>query len=89
MAIYTDGVHVASNVSIDELHEFVTSKLNFKREWFQNHPRHPHYDIIAKRNKVKALKSGAILVSSKELMRIMWASKIWTPIPDKEDNNGK
>lgn len=47
--------------TLKELHVFATQKLGMKREWFQNHPSLPHYDVIETRRK-KALKEGAIPV---------------------------
>jgi len=46
--IITDGVHVVSTESEEELHKFAR-KVGLKRQWYQNHPRHPHYDIISPR----------------------------------------
>lgn len=43
--IYFDGVHLATDGSIEELHIFAQS-IGLKREWFQSHPRHPHYDVF-------------------------------------------
>jgi hypothetical protein len=45
--ILFDGVHLATNGPIEELHEFAQS-IGLKREWFQDHPRHPHYDVWGK-----------------------------------------
>jgi len=42
--IYFDGVHLMAN-TLDELHAEARRK-GLKREWFQNHPRHPHYDVL-------------------------------------------
>jgi len=43
---------------VAEQHNFA-SQLGLKREWFQNHPDHPHYDLTAKM-RLKAIRVGAI-----------------------------
>ena len=52
---------------LEELHAFAQT-LGLRREWFQNHPRHPHYDLPPERRAL-ALEMGAMPVSSKELVR--------------------
>lgn len=43
--------------TLEELHEFA-DRLGLRREWFQNHPRWPHYDLT--RNKrALAVRLGA------------------------------
>ncbi len=43
--------HMMTDGNIEELHSFAM-KLGLKREYFQNHPTHPHYDLsISRRNK--------------------------------------
>ena len=51
-----------SSQHMEALHEFA-KKIGMKREWFQDHPRHPHYDLTPSRRD-KALKLGAIFVDS-------------------------
>jgi len=63
--VYTDGVHLKAD-SINELHKFA-SKIGLKREWFQDH-RHQHYDLTSNKMRERAIKMGAILVTSKELI---------------------
>lgn len=41
--IYFDGQHLMAN-SPAELHA-EAQRIGLKREWFQDHPRHPHYDV--------------------------------------------
>ena len=65
--IYTDKVHLIAD-SIDELHEFA-KEIGLKREWFQDNEKHPHYDIWGVMVK-RAIKKGAIVVSSKEIIQI-------------------
>ena len=49
--MWTDGS------DLEELHAFA-EKIGLKREYFQNKPRFPHYDVIP-RTRRKALKNGA------------------------------
>lgn len=42
-ALYFDGVHLMAETVV-ELH-FAARWLRLKHEWFQDHPRHPHYDV--------------------------------------------
>ena len=65
--VYTDRIHLVAD-QIEELHDFA-AKIGLKREQFQSHPRHPHYDLRASKLE-SALKSGAVVVGSKEIVRI-------------------
>lgn len=64
--VYTDGVHLVAD-TLDELHEFAAN-IGLKREWFQDHPRHPHYDTTSKDKKLKAVNAGAMVVSPKDII---------------------
>ena len=50
--------------TVAELHEFA-GKLGLKREWFQDDPGLPHYDLTAAR-RVAAVKAGAQELTRKE-----------------------
>lgn len=50
--------------TLDELHAFA-KRLGLKREWFQNHPMHPHYDLTPGKH-AQAVALGASLVSARE-----------------------
>jgi len=63
--IYTDKIHLITD-SLDELHYFA-NKIRLKKDWFQNHKRHPHYDIWGTMY-MKAIANGAIIISSKNLI---------------------
>lgn len=79
--IYTDGTHVISDISLDELHEFC-KKAGLGRWWFEDHERHPHYDLGTRKNKFRTrhfeniLTLGAELVTNKKLITIIKNSKI-------------
>lgn len=62
--------HMMSDVGVDELHEFA-ARLGLKRNWFQDKPTHPHYDILGKTMYAKAIKLGATPVTGHELVRTM------------------
>lgn len=50
---------------LEELHAFA-KKLGLKRDWFQNHPTHPHYDISQIKRET-AIQLGAEPVTSREM----------------------
>ncbi len=58
--------HLVSDASLEELHRFAES-LGLRREWFQEKSI-PHYDLTGQLYDL-ALKQGAILVSSREIVR--------------------
>lgn len=58
--------HLVSDTSIEELHEFALL-LGLRREWFQIRSI-PHYDLTGDVY-LLAIEQGAILVSSRELVR--------------------
>jgi hypothetical protein len=65
--IYCDGTHMASDTSTEELHT-VAARIGLKREWFQEHWTHPHYDVWGTpRRKLAAM--GVTLCTSRELVR--------------------
>jgi len=65
--IYTDGTHLAAD-TLAELHMFAVL-IGLRRDWFQNHLRHPHYDLTTKRAAKRAMKRGAKLVSSRRVIQ--------------------
>ena len=50
--------------SLDDLHAFA-ARLGLRREWFQDHPIVPHYDLTVTKRAL-ALHYGAIFVSARE-----------------------
>jgi hypothetical protein len=44
MALYFDGIHLATDADLEELHA-EAERIGLRRCHFQNHPRHPHYDV--------------------------------------------
>jgi len=66
--VYTDLVHLVCQ-DLDNLHKFA-QRIGLKREWFQDHPKHPHYDLMG-RMVNRAVKAGAIVVSSREIVTLL------------------
>jgi len=54
----TRWCHMVSDTSLDELHA-MAARIGMRREWFQNSPGHPHYDLTPRR-RLAALAAGAI-----------------------------
>jgi hypothetical protein len=72
MTVYTDGKHLMARredgtTNYLELHDFA-KRLGLKPEWYQNHPRHPHYDLTTGRMARKAVALGAKVVSPRFLV---------------------
>ena len=74
--IFTDGIHLISDFSIDELHYFAQA-IELKSHWFHSHPRHPHYDFTTSKDLtqssrflLRALEWGAKMISSRDLVQI-------------------
>lgn len=64
--VYTDKIHLIAD-TLEELHNFADS-IGLKREYFQDHKRHPHYDIWGIMLS-RAIEKGAIIVTSKNLIK--------------------
>lgn len=64
--IMTDGTHLVSSESLDELHAFA-QLIDLRRAWFQNH-RIPHYDLFGWRILSAALKAGAQMLPVRDLV---------------------
>lgn len=74
--VYTDGVHLIAD-SVDELHTFA-QKIGLKHSWFQNHPKHPHYDIFGVMY-TRARKNGAKLIMDRDLIPIIQIKSVDAP----------
>jgi len=69
MTIFTDGVHLISDESLEELHAFA-GRMGLRRCWFQGgkHQRHPHYDLTTPRAVSRAISKGAKKITVLELV---------------------
>ena len=52
----------------EELHNFA-SQFGLRREWFQNHPTHPHYDVFEWYGRLNKILQVLTPISSKEMLR--------------------
>lgn len=69
MTVYFDGVHLMSP-DLVELHAFAES-CGIKRCWFGGvRKEHPHYDVTSPKLKDKVLSQGAIMVETRELVKL-------------------
>ena len=66
---YGYAAHMISDVSIEDLHNFAREN-GIHRRFYHSSIKHPHYDIIAE-NYNRAIKGGAKVVTSKEIIRIL------------------
>ena len=75
MKIYSDGIHIISNHSLNHLHDFCKS-IGIKRCWFHSNAKFKHYDI-PKRKRENFFKDNpdVIKVNSKELIKILKSLK--------------
>ena len=65
---FSDGsCHLTCEGDIEVLHAFA-ARLGLRREWFQDHPRHPHYDLTRSKRR-RAVQLGAVEVRAKEQAR--------------------
>jgi hypothetical protein len=63
--LWTDGVHLVSDTSKEELHEFA-AKIGLRRRWFQ--PKHCHYDMLSPQIVRKAVVAGAKLADPRAMV---------------------
>lgn len=67
--IYSDGIHVISDVSLTELHRWAED-VGISRIWFhRGRGRHPHYDL-PKRRRQKPL-PGVTLCTSRRIVQML------------------
>lgn len=55
--------------TLDELH-LMAAKVGMRREWFQDIPNHPHYDL-SKSKRALAISYGAVEIDGRELVAII------------------
>lgn len=64
---FRDGACHMTADTLDELHE-MARRIGMRREWFQDHPLAPHYDLTLRR-RAHALTHGALFRFAKEQAR--------------------
>lgn len=69
--VITDGIHMTSTSSETELHEFALG-IGMKRAWYQNHPVHPHYDLMTEGRLTAAICAGARLTHPYDLVKLQF-----------------
>lgn len=76
MTIYVDDLHqypngwwchMATDGDLEALHAFALA-LGLKREWFQNHPRMPHYDLRPTKRAL-AITHGAVPLKATDVFK--------------------
>ena len=86
MAVYIDaamipyrGMHMSHMMAdtLEELHA-MAERIGLRRDWFQDHPRHPHYDVSASKRTL-AIHYDAQPVTSRCLVRLMSPKR--SPVP--------
>lgn len=76
LRIFRDGAcHLTTDGPIEELHAFAV-KIGMRREWFQDHPIAPHYDLTPGR-RARALLLGAVEVKAREQARRRRDAQRW------------
>ena len=68
--IYTDGIHLISDVSLQDMHAFA-QKAGIPEERFRPHRRHPHYRLEQATEIRAALCAGAEGVSSRGIVKVL------------------
>lgn len=72
--ILVDSIgHMVSTEGPDELHEFA-NRLGLRREWFQDSPVSPHYDLTTPKARQRAQRAGALVCGSRLLVTWAWWS---------------
>ena len=61
--------HMITDGDLEELHQFAQA-LGLPRRRFQNHARHPHYDLMPASRAI-AVALGAVEVSTSEMLVIL------------------
>lgn len=61
--------HMITDDGLEELHAFAAA-LGLSPRRFQDHPRHPHYDLLPT-SRALALALGALPVTTREMARIL------------------
>ena len=66
--------HMVTDGDLEELHE-MARRIGIPPRGFQNHPRHPHYDLMAS-GRARAVAHGAQEVSTRDLYKILSTKRV-------------
>ncbi len=66
---YRKSCHLFTDGNVAELHEFA-ERLGLRREWFQDRPRLPHYDLTEAKRR-QAIKLGAVEATRQKVVETM------------------
>lgn len=69
-AVYIDPPGHLWSADVDELHRFA-AEIGMHRNWFQDRRVLYHYDVMTHYRRMLAVRSGAIYVTSRELVGLM------------------
>jgi hypothetical protein len=58
--------HMMTDGEPEELHQFA-EQIGLRRAWYQNHPRHPHYDLTPSK------RARAVYLGAQEISAMEWA----------------
>jgi hypothetical protein len=67
LRIFKSGSSHLTADTLDELHAFA-KRIGLRREWFQEHPIMPHYDLTPQRF-AAAVALGAVVVPMRQQLR--------------------
>jgi hypothetical protein len=65
--IFTDGVHLISDTSLEELHAYAVS-VGIKRCWFHASSKYFHYDIPKRRRETFATTYQIQIITAQEIV---------------------
>lgn len=68
--VYSDGIHMIAS-TIEELHEFA-NKIGLHKCYYRNprKKRHPHYDIMSEKVRLKVFENGAQSVTDRTIVKL-------------------
>lgn len=69
---YTKAAHLVAD-TVEQLHNFA-GRLGLRRQWFQDRPGLPHYDLTVGM-RWQAIRKGAIEITQKQLVEMMNANR--------------
>ena len=85
--IYSDGIHLISNESLEELHSFC-EEIEIKPCWFHTGSSFPHYDIPKRRRETIFEDPRIQRVTPREIVALLKEAGL-TPFSKRaSENNG-